>query len=126
QDKMKVLLIDKRTVSVQKNMIEQGKLCGGLLAPDAQKEFAAQGLSIPVHVLVDPQIFAVDAIDLMTGVHAIYQRFYINVDRAKLDQWLYSLSSHRVELWENTLFQSYVKQKDHYKVTVRRNDKEEA
>lgn len=125
QDKMKVLLIDKRTVSVQENMIDQGKLCGGLLAPDAQKEFAVQGLSIPVDVLVNPQIFAVDAIDLQTGVQAIYQRFYINTDRAKLDQWFYSISCDRVELWENTLFQSYVKQKDHYDVTVRRNGKKQ-
>lgn len=125
QDKMNVLLIDKRAVSIQDNMIEQGKLCGGLLAPDAQKEFAVQGLSVPVEALVDPQIFAVDAVDLQTGARAMYQRFYINTDRAKLDRWFYSLSSSKVELWENTVFQSYEKQTDHYRVTVRRHGKQE-
>lgn len=125
QGKFKVLLIDKRAISTQENMITDGKLCGGLLAPDAQKEFAAQGLSIPVHVLVDPQIFAVKAIDLRTGVGAVYQRFYINTDRAKLDRWLYSLSQDSTELWENTVFKSARKENGVYQVTVNRNGKDE-
>jgi geranylgeranyl reductase len=123
--KQDILLIDKRNISGQEDMIKEGKLCGGLLAPDAQKEFACQRLSIPVRVLIDPQIFAVNAVDLKTGASAVYQRFYINTDRAKLDRWLYSLSEGHVELWENTLFLNAQKEKDFHKVTVRKNGKEE-
>ena len=35
------------------------KPCGGLLAPDAQKNFAMFGMTLPKDILVDPQIFSV-------------------------------------------------------------------
>ena len=42
------------------------KPCGGLLADDAQKFFAKLGLTLPLDVLVDPQIFSVKTIDVKT------------------------------------------------------------
>lgn len=83
----RILLIDKRTFD------ETGrrKSCGGLVAPDAQKMLAAFGLGIPLSVLVSPQIFSVDTVDLETGDRCSYQRHYINADREALDRWLLSL-----------------------------------
>lgn len=84
--RMRVVCLDKKT--------ERGgfaKPCGGLLAPDAQKALARFDLTLPKDVLVDPQLFAVRTLDLDTGLVRHYQRFYVNVDRAKLDRWLISL-----------------------------------
>ena len=67
------------------------KPCGGLLAPDAQKALAGFGLTLPKAVLVDPQIFSVRTLDLATGQLRHYQRFYLNLDRAKFDRWLVDL-----------------------------------
>ena len=66
------------------------KLCGGLLAPDAQKFFARLDLTLPKNVLVDPQIFSVRAIDMDSRQTRYYQRFYMNLDRDKFDRWLIS------------------------------------
>ena len=68
-----------------------GKLCGGLLAPDAQKMMAHCSLSLPRDILVDPQIFSVHTVDLATGAARDYPRAYLNVDRNKFDRWLLSL-----------------------------------
>lgn len=85
----RVLLLDGRPVG-------RGKPCGGLLAPDAQKALARFELTLPKAVLVDPQIFAVKTIDLRTGRIRYYPRSYVNLDRAKFDQWLVSLIPPRV------------------------------
>ncbi len=68
-----------------------GKVCGGLLAPDAQKVLASFGLTMPNKVLADPQIFSVETIDLAAGLVRHYQRHYLNMDRAAFDRWLLSL-----------------------------------
>ena len=73
------------------------KPCGGLLAPDAQLMLGRFGLTLPQEVLVDPQIFAVRAIDLPSGLCRYYQRFYLNCDRPALDRWLISLVPAQVE-----------------------------
>jgi len=67
-----------------------GKLCGGLLAPAAQKELARQGLGVPSSVLAGPQLFAVRAVDAASGLERRYQRHYLNIDRAAFDAWLVS------------------------------------
>jgi len=74
------------------------KPCGGLLAPKAQKALAMLGLSLPVELLVDPQIFAVRTLDLAHGMLRHYQRCYINMDRLKFDQWLIGMIPGRVEV----------------------------
>ena len=66
------------------------KPCGGLLAPDAQKELAHFHWTLPKSVLVDPQIFSVRTIDLASGVTRYYQRFYVNLDRHRFDLWMMS------------------------------------
>lgn len=74
------------------------KPCGGLLAPDAQKAFAGLGLTLPKEILVDPQIFAVKTLDLARKLERHYQRFYLNLDRHKLDLWLMSLIPPSVDI----------------------------
>lgn len=66
------------------------KPCGGLLAPDAQKELAHFHWTLPKSVLVDPQIFSVRTIDLASGITRYYQRFYVNLDRHRFDLWMKS------------------------------------
>lgn len=90
----KILLIDGST--------ENGKPCGGLLAPDAQKALACFDLTLPKDVLVDPQIFSVRTIDLETQKQRWYQRMYVNVDRKKFDKWLISLVSSNVIIEKGT------------------------
>ena len=70
----KVLLIDGQT---EKNP----KVCGGLLAPDAQRMFAMLGLTLPTEILSDPQIFDVETIDLRQKQVRYYQRHYLNIDQ---------------------------------------------
>ncbi len=69
----------------------KSKVCGGLLAPDAQRVLAAFDLTLPKSVLVDPQIFSVKTIDVEAGLVRYYSRFYINADRGCFDDWLRSL-----------------------------------
>ncbi len=76
------------------------KVCGGLLAPDAQKVLAAFDLTLPKSVLVDPQIFSVKTIDVEAGLVRYYSRFYINADRGKFDDWLRSLVPETVDRLE--------------------------
>lgn len=75
-----------------------GKVCGGLLAPDAQRALAALGLGVPREVLTGPQLFAVRAIDVPSGRERHYARAYLNVDRARLDAWLRALVPGDVEV----------------------------
>ena len=76
----------------------KAKVCGGLLAPDAQKVLAAFDLTLPKRVLVDPQIFSVKTIDVEAGLVRYYSRFYINADRGKFDDWLRSLVPESVDI----------------------------
>lgn len=76
------------------------KPCGGLLAPDAQKALAQFDLTLPKEVLVDPQIFSVRTLDLDADKTRYYQRFYVNVDRDRFDQWMKSLIPARIDLFD--------------------------
>ncbi len=67
------------------------KVCGGLLATDAQKSLSHYDLTLPKAILVDPQIFSVKTMDLVSRQLRHYQRFYINLDRHKFDRWLQQL-----------------------------------
>lgn len=88
---LRILLIDGQSADAPKP-------CGGLLAPDAQKVLAESGLTLPKHVLADPQIFAVETIDLGTGLSRTYQRHYLNMNRLAFDHWLLSLVPASVEI----------------------------
>lgn len=74
------------------------KPCGGLLAPDAQRALAHFDLVLPKSVLADPQIFAVQTMDLVTGQVRYYPRYYLNMDRYAFDRWLLSLVPPQVEV----------------------------
>lgn len=81
---LKILIIDGQSQS-------SAKPCGGLLAPDAQKILARFDLVLPKSVLEDPQIFAVETIDVAQKLVRYYQRHYLNMDRYAFDSWLLSL-----------------------------------
>lgn len=91
-EKLTCVILDKKT-DVDNSFT---KVCGGLLATDAQKSLSHFGLTLPKEVLVDPQIFSVKTMDLVTRQMRHYQRFYINLDRHKFDRWLQSLIPHSV------------------------------
>ncbi len=94
-DRYRVLLLDRRPLDRAPVALLPGpgptKCCGGLVAPDAQRELARLGVGLPGSVLVGPQLFAVRSVDLGSGRQRIYQRHYINVDRERFDRWLVSL-----------------------------------
>lgn len=90
-EKYRVLLLDRRPLDAAHHATAPGKLCGGLLAPAAQKELARQGLGVPGEVTVGPQLFAVSTRDRDAGLEHLYQRHYVNIDREAFDRWLVSL-----------------------------------
>ncbi len=97
------------------------KPCGGLLAPDAQKIMASLGWNLPKAVLVDPQIFAVETIDLDSGLRRFYQRFYLNLDRDKFDRWMMEEIPPRVErIWGSCVF--VAREAEGYRLRVRKTD----
>lgn len=100
------------------------KCCGGLLSPDGQRSLAAQGLNLPLHVLVDPQIFAVKTMDMATETVRYYPRPYVNMDREAFDQWLISLLPPRVEVLEGAVCRAIRRTGDGFAVTYRQNGEE--
>lgn len=88
---LKIILIDGQSS-------EKSKPCGGLLAPDAQKLLARFDLVLPKTILEDPQIFAVETIDIEKRLVRYYQRHYLNMDRYAFDSWLLSLVPKHVEI----------------------------
>ncbi|TLM98450.1 MAG: oxidoreductase, partial [Actinobacteria bacterium] len=91
-ERLRVLLVDQRRLDlVASEDPSAAKLCGGLLAPAAQRALAHQGLGVPSGVLSGPQLFAVRTLDADAGLERLYQRHYLNVDRDAFDRWLCSL-----------------------------------
>ncbi len=100
--RLRVIAIDKKYAeNKEDNATGFQKPCGGLLATDAQKALSKFNLTLPKSVLVDPQIFAVRTIDTKRDLQRYYQRFYINLDRHRFDQWLISLIPPHVQLVQN-------------------------
>ncbi|MBN1525811.1 MAG: FAD-binding protein [Spirochaetales bacterium] len=118
---LKIAIIDKRSIDDEQDYTE--KCCGGLLAPDAQKLLARLGLGLPKSVLVDPQLFTVRTIDLNTKRERYYQRHYINMDRNKFDQWLFSLIPSSVDVFSGCLFQELREHDDGITLFFRQNNK---
>ena len=88
---LKILIIDGQQLT-------SAKPCGGLLAPDAQKLLAKFDLVLPKSILEDPQIFAVQTIDVDQKLVRYYQRHYLNMDRYAFDQWLLSLIPSHIDV----------------------------
>ena len=116
----KTICLDK------KNIDGEGfnKPCGGLLAPDAQKKLAELNLSLPLSVLVDPQIFSVKARDLRMDLEKYYQRFYMNMDRNKFDRWMMQNISKSIEVIDTAVVTSIQKKDDQFFVTYLYDGKE--
>ena len=57
-----------------------GKVCAGLLSPDAQDLLAEYDICIPNEILVSPQLFSVKTIDLAGENVRHYRRSYMNVE----------------------------------------------
>jgi len=108
--KFSVLVIDRRNLS-HSSSFRKIKSCGGLIAPDAQKELARLGFGVPHQVLTGPQIFTVRTIDMDNDIERYYQRHYINIDREKFDRWLFSLIPDHVEKRCDTLIKN-IRQSD--------------
>jgi len=81
---------DKKILLVDGSSEGHIKVCGGLLAPDAQKVLAMMNLTLPNCILADPQIFAVETVDLVSRCKRLYQRHYLNMKRNAFDKWLLS------------------------------------
>ncbi|STL46035.1 oxidoreductase [Escherichia coli] len=86
--KMQVIALDKKHQCGTEGF---SKPCGGLLAPDAQRSFIRDGLTLPVDVIANPQIFSVKTVDVAASLTRNYQRSYININRHAFDLWMKSL-----------------------------------
>jgi len=94
--KYKVIAIDRKNKNI-------GKCCGGLLSPDAQKILAQFDICLPKDILVSPQIFSVKTLDFDNNIQKYYQRFYLNMDRIKFDNYLISLIFDNVEVCNDSI-----------------------
>ena len=114
---LKILLVDGQSET-------SAKPCGGLLAPDAQKLLARFDLVLPKTVLEDPQIFAVETIDIDQGIVRYYQRHYLNMDRFAFDRWLLSLVPSHVTVVRGRCAEIR-REGELCRLTVRQGDREE-
>lgn len=112
----KIVLIDGQSP-------DSAKPCGGLLAPDAQKLLAKFDLVLPKSILEDPQIFAVETIDIEQKLVRYYQRHYLNMDRYAFDRWLLSLVPSHVTLCQGRCH-GIRQEDDVYRVLIKHGEKE--
>ena len=110
---LKIILIDGQSA-------KKSKPCGGLLAPDAQKLLARFDLVLPKTILEDPQIFAVETIDIEKRLVRYYQRHYLNMDRYAFDSWLLSLVPSHVEIQRGKCIQ-IAKEDEGYTLCINNN-----
>jgi flavin-dependent dehydrogenase len=116
-------LLDKqyKVIAVDRKNFKYNKCCGGLLSPDAQKILAQFDICLPKEVLVDPQIFAVKTMDFNNKITKYYQRFYVNMNREKFDNFLVSLIPDNVEICSNSICEKIEKEDDGYSFTISSN-----
>jgi flavin-dependent dehydrogenase len=112
-------LLDKKykVIAIDRKGQNDGKCCGGLLSPDAQRILAQFDICLPKDVLVDPQIFSVKTIDCDTHIEKFYQRFYLNMDRAKFDNFLISLIPNNIEICCNSICKNIEIENNIYRFT---------
>lgn len=111
---LKIVLIDGESEY-------SAKPCGGLLAPDAQKLLARFDLALPKSVLEDPQIFAVETIDIDKKLVRYYQRHYLNMNRYAFDRWLFSLVPPHVDVLAGKCIQ-LKKEDELYSLSVKQGE----
>ena len=111
---LKIVIIDGQSSA-------SAKPCGGLLAPDAQKLLARFNLVLSKSIMEDPQIFAVETIDVEQKLVRYYQRHYLNMDRYAFDRWLISLVPKHVDICKGRC-NRINKQGDLYSIFVNNGD----
>ncbi|VEA01880.1 Uncharacterized protein YidS [Salmonella enterica subsp. enterica serovar Sanjuan] len=114
--KMRVLALDKKRQSGTEGFT---KPCGGLLAPDAQRSFIREGLTLPVDVIANPQIFSVKTVDVEAALTRHYQRSYININRHAFDLWVKSLIPDAVQVYHDSLCRKIWRENDKWHVIFR-------
>jgi flavin-dependent dehydrogenase len=116
-------LLDRKytVIAIDKKYPKNGKCCGGLLSPDAQKILAQFDICLPKDVLVDPQIFSVKTIDCDNRIEKFYQRFYLNMDRTKFDDFLISLIPDNIEIYRNSICKKIEIENGIYHITFNSN-----
>ncbi len=115
-----------RALLVNRDDPADGRCCGGLLAPDAQRALARLGLNLPEAVRVHPSPKVVHVRDLDCGREQTYRRRYWNVDRAKLDMWFIEATRQRVEFLPRTRFVGLEHEAGRLMVRLRRHGKTES
>jgi flavin-dependent dehydrogenase len=120
-------LLDKKykTIVIDRKNSGLAKCCGGLLSPDAQKILARFDICLPKDILVDPQIFSVRTIDLDNRIEKYYQRFYINMNRAKFDNFLISLIPDTVEMRKDSVCTKIEREDGMFSLTIKTREAEE-
>ena len=91
-----------RALLVDRGQPSDGRCCGGLLAPDAQRGITRLGLTLPQDVRVRPEPQAVHVHDLDSGRDQVYRRDYLNLDRRRFDAWLLGLAAARARFRPHT------------------------
>ncbi len=110
---MQVIALDKKHQCGTEGF---SKPCGGLLAPDAQRSFIRDGLTLPVDVIANPQIFSVKTVDVAASLTRNYQRSYININRHAFDLWMKSLIPTSVEVYHDSLCRKIWREDDKWHV----------
>ena len=114
--KYKIIAIDRKNPKTV-------KCCGGLLSPDAQKILARFDICLPKDILSDPQIFSVKTMDFDNRIERFYQRFYMNMNRAKFDNFLVSLIPGNVEVCSDSICTKTEKVKNAFTVEIKTGNK---
>jgi len=116
-------LLDKKykVIAIDRKKPQTGKCCGGLLSPDAQRILAQFDISLPRDVLADPQIFSVKTMDLDNNIERFYQRFYMNMDRAKFESFLVSLIPQNVEICTEAVCTKIDRDENGFVVEIKQN-----
>jgi len=116
-------LIDKkyRVIAIDRKNPKINKCCGGLLSPDAQKILAQFDICLPKDILADPQIFSVKTMDIDNRIERFYQRFYINMNRAKFDDFLISLIPGTIEICGDSMCTKIERAKNSFILEIKTN-----
>lgn len=113
-----VLLIDRRDLDHQKPG-RYRKVCGGLLAPDAQREIARLGWGLNQELLTSPQLFGVRTMDFDSQKECLYPRHYLHLDREFFDRWLFSKVPSPVDCICGIPFQSMERSNHQWNITLK-------
>ncbi|WP_333497955.1 FAD-binding protein [Kluyvera sp. CHPC 1.2972] len=98
--KMRIIALDKKHQDGNEGFT---KPCGGLLAPDAQRSFIRDGMTLPIDIIANPQIFSVKTIEANANLQRNYQRSYVNINRHAFDLWMKSLIPDDVQVYHDSL-----------------------